>query len=38
VPVRVEFILSPDCLLKVQLTHAGTGESEDVLLDTKGVG
>lgn len=35
VPVRVYFILTPDCLLKVKLENQITGETVNVLLDTQ---
>ncbi len=34
VVVRIDFTLSPDCLLKVQLTNVANDKTVDVLLDT----
>ena len=34
VPLRIDLILSPDCLLKVRVTNLTTDQDVDVLLDT----
>ena len=35
VHLRIDFILSPDCLLKVSVTNTDNGQESDVLLDTR---
>jgi molecular chaperone DnaK len=35
VKLRIDFILSPDCLLKVSVTNLDNGQETDVLLDTR---
>jgi molecular chaperone DnaK len=35
VPLRVDFVLSPDCRLKVRVTNVRTEESQEVLLSTR---
>ena len=35
VPLRIEFILTADCLLKVRVTHAKTEEAQEVILRTR---
>jgi molecular chaperone DnaK len=35
VPLRIEFILTPDCLLRVRVTHRKTEQSEQVVFTTR---
>ena len=35
IPLRVDFSISPDCLLRIALTNCTTGESQHVLMNTR---